>query len=485
MYSVLIVDDEEPVLDSYAYIIERAGEGFSLAGKARSGYEAMRLMDEKRPDVVFMDISMPGIDGIETIARVHDRFPDTVFILSTAYERFDLAQRAIPLGVFAYLVKPVTKKLFTETLEDARAHLDRRRKERPVLSPDAREREFLRDAVWAPMSEADWERHRAELGIPSDRALVAFVELERENSGLFEAINRRISFKHRFLFSFHLHLGMYLFVEGAEPAAVEEALAAAIAETATEGTFSVLAAGPIRRGPALHESCEAALASLRERRERAGARIRERLKVIEIRRKIGLSGDSEIDTLFRSYWEEVFSTCEPEVARAKMIVLFSLLLDDATGCYGRHTDEPPPLDPAVEISGLRDQAEWERWCAPAFALVRSLSRRAHDRRMPAPLTKALSFVDAHFAEPIQLTTAADAAQGSPAYLSRLFSEHMGTSFVDYLTVLRVERAERLLHEGAMSVKEVSFAVGYQDPNYFSKIFRKVVGMSPSLYAERS
>ena len=110
MFRVLIVDDEEPVLDSLAYLLETHCSDFPLAGKARSGYEAIRLMHELRPDVVFMDINIPGIDGMEVIAEVHPAFPETVFILSTAYERFDIAQRAIPLGIFAYLVKPVSKK---------------------------------------------------------------------------------------------------------------------------------------------------------------------------------------------------------------------------------------------------------------------------------------------------------------------------------------------------------------------------------------
>jgi two-component system response regulator YesN len=77
---------------------------------------------------------------------------------------------------------------------------------------------------------------------------------------------------------------------------------------------------------------------------------------------------------------------------------------------------------------------------------------------------------------------ADAAQVSAAYLSRLFSEHLKTNFVDYLTELRMEKAEKLILEGKMNIKEVAFAVGYQDPNYFSKIFKKTTGMLPTVYA---
>jgi two-component system response regulator YesN len=101
-----------------------------------------------------------------------------------------------------------------------------------------------------------------------------------------------------------------------------------------------------------------------------------------------------------------------------------------------------------------------------------------------PLIRALEFIDERYASSLQLADVATAAQVSPAYLSRLFGEQMGASFVDYLTELRIERAERLIREGGQSIKEIAFAVGYQDPNYFSKIFRKAVGMSPSMYAEK-
>ena len=124
MYSVLIVDDEEPVLESYTFLVQEAGEDFTVCGTARSGEQALALAQRSRPDIVLMDIAMPGMDGLDTIKELQRSFPETLYILSTAYERFDLAQRAIPLGVFSYLVKPVSRKRFMETLQQARKHLD-------------------------------------------------------------------------------------------------------------------------------------------------------------------------------------------------------------------------------------------------------------------------------------------------------------------------------------------------------------------------
>jgi len=105
----MIVDDEEPVLDSFSFIFKKYINAFSLCGIARTGLEAIKEIKDKNPDLVFMDIQMPGMDGMETIRQLRPLFPHIIFILATAYERFDIAQKAIELGVFSYLVKPVSR----------------------------------------------------------------------------------------------------------------------------------------------------------------------------------------------------------------------------------------------------------------------------------------------------------------------------------------------------------------------------------------
>jgi two-component system response regulator YesN len=168
-----------------------------------------------------------------------------------------------------------------------------------------------------------------------------------------------------------------------------------------------------------------------------------------------------------------------------MVGFFSLLMDDGTGCYSGRSEEEPPFSPAEEIVPLKDLEEWSQWSRQSFADLQSLFSLRRSRNFPVPLVKAIAYIDSHFTDQVQLSNAADAAQVSGAYLSRLFTEHLHTTFVDYVTELRIGRAEELIRESRMSIKEISYAVGYQDPNYFTKIFRKATGLAPSLYgAER-
>jgi len=485
MYHVLIVDDEEPVLDSYAFLLKSAGPDFALAGKGRSGYEAVQLIHELKPDVVFMDINIPGMDGIEAIAEVHEKYPQTVFILSTAYERFDLAQRAIPLGIFAYLVKPVSKKTFLDTLESVRSVLDRRSPPLPLRGTEYAEKQFLQEAIWKPLDVDEWETYRSLFSFHSDKGIVLLMEVEDDSRRWGQELADRLSFRHRCLHTQHLHRTVIFIPEDVDRHALQVLVAQTVKAVIPEGLFCAYALGPVQRGPDLYLSGAEALEELRRKRSRVDVQLRERLRIAQLRRKIGIAEPEEVMSLFVALWEEIFACYDFPVAKAKMVGLFSLLLDDGTCCYSGGSEEEPPFSPAEEIMSLENLEEWGQWSRQSFADLQSRFSLRRAGNFPVPLAKAIAYVDGHFTDQLQLSGAADAAQVSGAYLSRLFTEHLHTTFIDYVTELRIGRAEELIRESRLSIKEIAFAVGYQDPNYFSKIFRKAIGLAPSLYgAER-
>jgi two-component system response regulator YesN len=128
---------------------------------------------------------------------------------------------------------------------------------------------------------------------------------------------------------------------------------------------------------------------------------------------------------------------------------------------------------------LENNTQWEAWFHYGLEQITSIMIEVGDLRLPAPLQKAADYIRNHFAEPIYLGSVAQVCGVSASYLSRLFSEHMDCPFTDYLNRCRVERAVELLKGKKFSVKEAANMTGYRDPNYFSKIFRKYKGISPS------
>jgi two-component system response regulator YesN len=477
------VDDEEPVLDSYEFMLKASGGGggFILAGKARSGYEALQLIHELEPDLVFMDINIPGLDGIEVIADVHNKFPAMIFVLSTAYERFDLARRAIPLGVFAYLVKPVSKKTFLETLETVRKALQSRAETAPAEAETPRQR-FFRRTIWKGISQAQWESCREELSLPSDRGIVFFLELDQEPEKWCALTAEKISYKHYCIYDVVLNRGLFLISEDISRELLRGRLEAVFKETIFGKADYFWGLGELCRGPELHLSCAQALRELEDKRKGTDIQRRERLRIIQLRRKIENAAGEEAKQLFTMLWKELFAFYDFALAKAKMISVFMFLMNDCTGCY-TDPDAAPLFAPAEEIMPLAGVDQWETWASAAFDKILFQTKLRRSQDIPFPLAKALEHIREHYTDgSLQLNSAAEAAQVSTAYLSRLFSEHLKTNFIDYVTELRIENAEKLIRESKMNIKEIAFAAGYQDPNYFSKLFRKITGMSPTVYA---
>jgi len=107
---ILVVDDERPVVDGIALIVGRdLAADFEVVGTASSGKEAIERAPALTPDIVLMDVRMPGISGLDAIRELRRRGSDAAFVLVTAYERFDIAREAVELGVLGYLLKPVAR----------------------------------------------------------------------------------------------------------------------------------------------------------------------------------------------------------------------------------------------------------------------------------------------------------------------------------------------------------------------------------------
>ena len=116
MYRILLADDEGIVLNSLQFIIEKNFSGRYELETAKTGLGAIETAERFRPDIVFMDIQMPGINGIDAMREIRKFSTNVIFVVLTAYDKFDYAKEAIGLGVLDYLNKPVNQKVVADVI---------------------------------------------------------------------------------------------------------------------------------------------------------------------------------------------------------------------------------------------------------------------------------------------------------------------------------------------------------------------------------
>ena len=124
-YRVMVIDDEESARKLMKAAIKWDELGMEVVGEAASGIEAINIIDDLRPDIAFVDISMPFMDGIEFTQTATARYPDLIIIIMTAIDQFEYARKCVSLPVFDYMLKPMVREEITKVLERAKERLDK------------------------------------------------------------------------------------------------------------------------------------------------------------------------------------------------------------------------------------------------------------------------------------------------------------------------------------------------------------------------
>lgn len=432
MFRILLADDEPIVLDSLQHIIsQQYGDDCSVF-TARSGREAITQAEAVHPDLAVMDINMPGINGIEAIRTIKEFSPGTQFLLLTAFDKFDYAKQAINLGVLDYLSKPFNRQRIAEAIDAAMARITFVRQRR---DHELELREKLENArlvletglfytfLYADDQQDETARYLDLLDLPSARGQMMVLDFGEPGGGLADS------------HAAHDYALLRESVRRAMPCLVGPMVmnqmavfipAGAEPDPGDEGRLREMAR-------LLHSRI----------RETAGAVLRSGAS-----RPVGAPGQ------FHNAYREALLAMQ--------------------------------LAPPGEICLYQDlapgQASSEEMRQLAFEQVREQSgqmAQVPGRPVTELIQQARNYIDANYMRDISLELVAENVALSPPYFSRLFRTQIGKTFIDYLTDLRIARASQLLREGRLSVKEITAAVGYSDPNYFSRIFKKITGRTPS------
>ncbi|MCZ8523991.1 MULTISPECIES: response regulator transcription factor [Paenibacillus] len=518
MWKVLIVDDELSIRKGLRTLIDWQRYGFEVAGDAPNGREGLRLHGEVSPDLMVVDIKMPGMDGLQLLGEIRKTDPACRFLILSGYADFHYAKQAIGCGVDGYMLKPVDEEEVHLQLERIAAELER--KAQTHLRSGSKFREELLRGVLTGGAAAD-EMDSAELleltGGPGSTCGIVLLSLTPCDGGetpveAHGAARRWLTERFDgagFVFAAEPYLGLLLrenpgmpkvrqrlfeelgeglaplglgFKAAAGPAAGHPAgLAASYA-----GAYRLLRHRFLLDGKEIHTRLEAELEALAAGEAKPAEKAAAAAAVEKCAEKLYFALDLGDKAAALAALEEAGRhMLRQDPAEQAVKTRFAQLVTVVLGKWsaGGTSAQPRVQDGMPVVAGLYGQPSYQAMLRYIGAAFEQLIDEAGSTSNEPVLKQMLHFIQRHYSENLKLETLAELFKYNSGYLGKLFKNYTGDSFHTYLDKVRIRRAIELLGEG-LKVHQVAQLVGYANVDYFHSKFKKYVGMPPSAYKEK-
>lgn len=526
-YKIILVDDEDEIRGRISSKITPES-GFVVVGTAGNGYDALELIERLAPQVVLTDIRMPYIDGIELAGIIRREHPTVRIGFITGYDEFDYARQAIKLNVRSYLTKPLTQEEISGFLSRLKDELDeeyrdnynrermRERYERSL--PLLVENYFVSLlASGGAGSERDVEEMR-QCGVCLDdtRYILAFALVERnpEHWGAIEFEQLKLSVRGRlgalltleefehYDFMFRDGIAYVVKEKGSDFGRAVDVVLDRMART-TEHFLSVRldvgVSGPhsgfgqlrqawdeageaLARGrynPVSHVTYHSELGGLAAN----AVKFREG-DAISLEHALRYGTEGQLEATLASLKESA-ARDSPGAGNIGLYVVGAVgVVADYAASMGQDLNEAAGADVIETMAGFRSLDQLFAWVAMAAAKIRERSRAAKAGNAERMLERAIATLRRDYADPdLTMDKVCDELGISASYLGQLFKKYKDSSFVRFLTGVRIDKAKELLSTTGDRVVEIALACGYRDAYYFSHSFKKVAGVSPKRYRE--
>lgn len=526
MYKIMLADDEGIVIDSLKFIIEKEFGDDCIIEFAKTGRNVIELAEKFRPDIAIMDIQMPGINGIEAMKEIRKHNNDIIFIVMSAYDKFDYAKEAIKLGVLEYITKPMERTKIVSILKKGMEIIDEKREKR---SNDLLVKEKMETVV--PIIES---------------GLIYDILLQEHFSEDIESYKTLLGLDKRYAYMIAIIYG-----DGQEGNRMTNAVGSSVkmqqhyqeVRECVKEYFDCIIGTVMANKLAVLVPYDKAEMDYNERIElieKARELVRRMCKKTGISFRIGIGRAGKLPEMAKSYDEALNALIMTtgsvahaddlpigcDYAEDYPIHLEKRLFDEVEKGETKHAlataknffdwmveNNPDSLmeirvkilefalwaehiayekggmtyrfrsrqNYLPAIMGTDDMNELWEWFMEKIlnACQNILGKREEKSNSIIEMSK--DYIKNNFNRDISLDEVSRAVNISPYYFSKIFKEGTGKNFIEYLTNIRIEKAKELLSTTEYSMKEICTMCGYSDPNYFSRSFKKNVGVTPTEY----
>ncbi len=507
MIKVVVAEDKPLILRSIKEKIRNWGPEIEIAGEATNGEAALALIRELKPDVVFTDIRMPLMDGLKLIAEARESGPELHFVIISGYDEFEYARQAMKLEVSEYLLKPVKQEEINAIMDKISSKINAARLEKQkklllnILNSNS-------TTTAAPVPEPGCD-HYWTLLLNAGPYSNFVIDYANPFNGFWPSIN----LKDRLPDLLHKENSFWIFdgksfnevilvlgINGSQEFDIKEftgrlkagleghhtpvtiAVSQRLGTLSDLGIESQLLRALLKKNLLLGKSAvffrgESHISSGSEQTIMESSLEKRLMTYIQTNQKGPFF--REMEKLFKQWQEGSFSQSSIE-SLLKQIVR---LCQKACLKSSAH-DTDLELETDEIISSSRDfhgLLQGMRFIFEQFFASQDKNEVKSD--VGRDIIKTVeNYLNTCYSDPININDVARMVNLHPVYLSRLFKSFKGTSPMEYLTTLRIEKAkELLLSDSGLSLKEIAEIAGYSDQFYFSRIFKTITGRSPSEY----
>jgi two-component system, response regulator YesN len=529
MLKVILADDEQIIREGLRDNIDWVKLGMEVAGMAEDGQQALELSRELKPDIIITDIRMPFMSGLEFISVMKKEQPETLIIFISGHDEFEYASKAIKLGAYDYILKPIELDYLTGLLQKAGDKLEesgnRKNRMKDLEEKLSATKPLLLEKLFKDVmfgNSGNLAEQLREIGIdPANHECVAAIinadnfgdivcDFSGEEIDALDALLQKIldeelrSFPHAMHFSWREKCEKAIFFFG-EKGELEPKILQSLkninhaAESETRLLFNV-AAGSVHPSDDIHKSFREACSALNYGLITGNPGFIEYQNIV---RKTDLLADldnlSDSDILaaieagdtprlihiagILSQKSMQIGINECRIMQISALRVFFAAMN-AISEIGYLADEvlEKPLTVYQNIMACKTVMDVEAVLNTTLVQIVGFLNMKRTGKMEAIVKKARRYIDENFTvSELSLDMVSEKVSTSPCYLSTLFRKETGKTFKDYLTELRIAKAKEYLEKTDMKSYEICYKTGYENPTYFSTLFKKLTGFSPSEY----
>lgn len=469
---LVIAEDEHLERKAMKKLIRENIPKIQVIEEAVNGREAIELAKTIQPNIMLMDIKMPGINGLEAIKKISKINPDIKFILVSAHDTFEYAKTAMRFGIKDYILKPSKKAEIKAALTRVKKEIlsEAQLKEIHAETENILKENFITKVLQYPIHPSAHKLYKQLY--PNAKSGFFLVCLHEENDIkqiCLQTITDHIPLNHIVYLSHHSITICVISKEETIKRPLQLNIAKSLSLQLGKDIFIGIGnvQNDLEEFPTSYRQAYSASIQLKNEKKSSYGFIQ----------KYKLSKDKTIKTIVQYidmgnedltlYHFESSLSRFSRYDKERLFIQIQHLLHNKGIAQMKST-----------IESLKTMIDWIK-----FLKVCCLKCKEYNQSLQS-VEKAKKYILTNYNKQITLEEVASSVNLSPNYFSHLFRKALGETFIEFLTRVRMEKAVDLLAENKYSLKEINFKIGYNDPNYFSRVFKRHYGVSPRNYQQK-